>query len=224
MPQEQRPRTLLSVDDHELVRLGLRQVIAQHFGERFELAEAHSLEQALRFLEHRAHEVLLVLLDLNLGDARGLAGLKLLRQRHPALPIVVVSGTHDPRVREEALAHGAWGYVGKADGHGGPDGLLEAIERTAARLSAGRSPAPGRGAAPRAGAAGAAPSHARELPPGIRLSGRQIQVLELILGGLDNQAIATETGLALGSVKNCVSTVFLAFNVRSRAELIRLFA
>ncbi len=71
---------------------------------------------------------------------------------------------------------------------------------------------------------GDALARSKRLRPGIRLTDRQVQVLELILGGLDNQAIATETGLALGSVKNCVSTVFLAFNVRSRAELIGLFA
>lgn len=59
---------------------------------------------------------------------------------------------------------------------------------------------------------------------GVALSKRQIQVLELILAGHDNRQIAHETGLALGSVKNCVSSIFLVFNVRSRAELVGLFA
>ena len=49
-------------------------------------------------------------------------------------------------------------------------------------------------------------------------------MLELILAGHDNEAIARETGLVLGSVKNCVSSIFLVFNVRSRGELIRLFS
>ena len=46
---------------------------------------------------------LLILLDLNLGDTRGLAGLQLLRKLYPGLPVFVVSGTHDPRVREGIL-------------------------------------------------------------------------------------------------------------------------
>lgn len=215
MPELRLRRTILSVDDHELVRVGLRQVIGQHFGERFHVAEAHSLEQALRYLEESTDEVFLMLLDLNLGDTRGLAGLRLLSQRHPRLPIAVVSGSNDARVRDEARAHGAVGYFCKTGDTDDLKGLLDAIERAAT------------GAHGATGEARATPGDAlarsRGLRPGIRLSDRQVQVLELILGGLDNQAIATETGLALGSVKNCVSTVFLAFNVRSRAELLGLF-
>jgi DNA-binding NarL/FixJ family response regulator len=205
MPDTDRRPTVLAVDDHELVRVGLRQVIVQHFGDRFHVADAPSLEQALVFLKQRAEDVFLLLLDLNLGDTRGLAGLRLLRQQYPQLPIAVVSGSHDPRVREEALAHGALGYFSKTGDSGDLAALLEAIERA----SAGEQGAPPRRAA---------------LPPGVRLTSRQVQVLELVLGGLDNRAIALETGLALGSVKNCVSALFLDFNVRSRAELIRLFA
>ncbi len=210
MSENQRCKTILAVDDHELVRMGLRQLIVQHFADRFHVADAHSLEQALLFLKQRAEEVFLLLLDLNLGDTRGLTGLKLLRQRYPQLPIVVVSGTHDPRVREEALAHGAWGYFCKTGDTDGLKGMLAAIESAAT-------------ASHRPGKHGAA-ARSQNLRPGVRLTDRQVQVLELLLSGLDNQAIAAETGLVLGSVKNCVSTIFLVFNVRSRAELIGLFS
>jgi DNA-binding NarL/FixJ family response regulator len=210
MAEDQRRRTVLVVDDHELVRLGLRQVIVQHFADRFHVAEAPNLEQALRWMQQRAEDVLVLLLDLNLGDTRGLTGLKLLRQLHPSLPIVVVSGTHDPRVREEALAHGAWGYFCKTGDAGDLKGVVATIESARA---AGQGPRNG-----------AVPASGQGPGPGIGLTGRQVQILELLLSGLDNQAIAAETGLALGSVKNCVSTIFLVFNVRSRAELIRLFA
>jgi DNA-binding NarL/FixJ family response regulator len=209
MPDHQGLRTILTVDDHELVRLGLRQVIVQHFADRFQVAEAPSLEQALLFLGQGAGDVFLLLLDLNLGDTRGLAGLKLLKQRYPQLAIAVVSGTHDARVRDEALAHGALGYFCKTGDSEGLKGLLDTIERAAA----GPRPEPCD-----------ARARCQDLKPGVRLTDRQIQLLELLLSGLDNRAIAAETGLALGSVKNAVSTIFLTFNVRSRAELIGLFA
>lgn len=220
MSDTRQRRTILSIDDHELVRVGLRQVIVQHFGDRFDVADAHSLEQALLFLKHGADDVFLLLLDLNLGDTRGLTGLRLLRQRYPALPIVVVSGTHDALVREEALAHGAWAYFSKTGDAADLDGLLDTIGAAAtsplvAHDDSGATLDPGQTDAL---------ARYRRLKPDVRLTGRQIQVLELILSGFDNQAIARETGLALGSVKNCVSTVFLTFNVRSRAELIGLFS
>lgn len=206
MSEQQQPRTLLVVDDHELVRVGLRQVIVQRFADRFPVEEAHSLAQALSFLERRADEVFLLLLDLNLGDARGLSGLKLLGRLYPRLRVAIVSGTHDARVREEALAHGALGYFCKTGDTRDLSGLLDTIERAAAPGAAGPGAARGAGL------------------PSVPLNNRQIQVLELLLSGLDNRAIAAETGLALGSVKNCVSAIFLSFNVRSRAELIGRFS
>lgn len=210
MSDEQQLKTILIVDDHELVRMGLRQVIVQHFAARFNVADAKSLEQALLYLKPHADEVFLLLLDLNLGDTRGLAGLQLLKQRYPDLPIAVVSGTPDARVREEALAQGALGYFCKVGEAGDLKNLLDTIESAhgSNHLKARHDTL----------------VRSRNLKPGIRLTSRQVQVLELVLSGLDNQAIAGETGLALGSVKNCVSTIFLDFNVRSRAELIRLFS
>lgn len=217
MLERQRPRTILAVDDHELVRMGLRQVIGRQFADRFQVAEAPTLEQALQYLKQDARHVFLLLLDLNLGDTRGLAGLQLLRQLYPRLPILVVSGTNDARVREEALAQGALGYFCKTGDTDDLTGLLDAIEKVATAEGEAAMPTPH---PPDTGAL----ARSRRLRPGIRLTSRQIQILELLLGGLDNQAIARETGLALGSVKNCVSTIFLDFNVRSRAELIRLFS
>lgn len=205
------PRTtILAVDDHELVRLGLRSVLAARFG-RLQVAEAGTLEEALSFLMTREAEVLVVLLDLNLGDTRGLAGLRLLRERWPRLPVVVVSGTRDERVREEAMLLGARAYVSKGSGDAGLPALVEAVERIARDAESAADGTPAAALRPLA------------QPGAARLGKRQVQVLELLLAGHDNHAIARETGLALGSVKNCVSAIFLTFNVRSRGELLSLF-
>lgn len=200
-----RPRHLLVVDDHELVRIGLRTAIRGRFGAHFEVTEAATLEEALSFLNTHAADTALLLLDLQLQDTRGLSGLRLVRRSFPALPVVIVSGSDDARIRQEALSHGAVAYVAKGAAAGGVPALLETIAECAA------------------GALPAVPMLAGRAE-GVRLTDRQLQVLELVLAGHDNHAIATETGLVLGSVKNCVSSVFLAFNVRSRAELIALFA
>lgn len=210
-------RTILAIDDHELVRVGLRSVLLQHFGDRYRVEEAQSLEEALVCLKARSEEVFLILLDLHLGDTRGLAGLALLRQRYPDLPVIVVSGLQDEKVREKAAMMGASAFVNKSGDAGGLAGLLEAVEA----LAQGRAPGAAAGAAQAEAAAGGVDASRLS---GVALSKRQIQVLELILAGHDNSQIAEETGLALGSVKNCVSSIFLVFNVRSRAELVGLFA
>lgn len=202
-------RHILVVEDHELVRIGLRTAIAGRFGDRFAIAEKATLEDALAFLNVHADDTALLLLDLQLDDTRGLTGLRLVRRCYPALPVVIVSGSDDPRIRQEAASHGAAGYVTKGGAGGGVPQLLATIDAVAA------------GNSPRQYGPGAREA-ARTVQA--RLSDRQLQVLELVLAGHDNRAIATETGLVLGTVKNCVSSVFLAFNVRSRAELIALFA
>jgi DNA-binding NarL/FixJ family response regulator len=217
-------RTILTIEDHELVRMGLRTLIDRHFQETFKVEDAQNLEQALLYLKEHAHEVLLILLDLHLSDTRGLVGLQLLKRSYPHLPIVVVSGMQDPRVREEALGHGAIAYFCKTGNEGGTNGFLEIIEKVSSgclgqleQTSQNRT-----GCQPNLSGFGneKVAVHSTDM----KLSGRQVQVLELILSGQDNQAIAHETGLTLGSVKNCVSSIFLTFNVRSRAELIGLFA
>lgn len=202
---------LLVVDDHALVRLGVRTLVAQQFPGRYEVDEAGTLEQGLACLRAAVGRIVLVLLDLQLPDAKGFAGLRILRRDHPGLPVVVLSGAQDARVREEALRLGARGYICKSADAGNMDAWVEVLRQQA--MAAGASPPPPATAAPRA---------ARTVQ-GMALSPRQVQVLELLLAGLDNQAIAEETGLTLGTVKNCVSSVFLGFNVRSRAELLGLF-
>lgn len=204
------PGTILIVDDHALVRAGLRSVIGQRFGDRYPLAEAASLAEALAYLDGHAAHVRVLLLDLHLPDVRGLAGLQLLRRRHPQLPVIVVSGLQDARIQEEAVLHGAAAYVCKTGEEAGLGALLERVEALA-----GNAPPP-------QGAVGA--RRATDVAGAARLTQRQVQVLELLLAARDNQAIAHETGLALGSVKNIVSSIFLVFNVRSRAELIGLFS
>lgn len=194
-----------------LVRAGLRSVIEQHFGDRHPLAEAATLAQALAYLDSNAANVFVLLLDLHLPDVRGLAGLQLVRQRHPQVPVIVVSGLQDARIQQEAALHGADAYVCKTGEQGGLSALLARLDALA-RAGPDRLTAPVRERR-RSGVAG----------PG-RLTRRQVHVLELLLAGRDNQAIAHETGLTLGSVKNIVSSIFLVFNVRSRAQLIGLFS
>ncbi|GHC90069.1 DNA-binding response regulator [Pseudorhodoferax aquiterrae] len=204
-------RRLLVIDDHALVRMGVRTLVMQQFADVYAVDEAGTLEQGLALLAQAQGRIVLVLLDLQLPDAKGFAGLRILRRDHPGVPVVVLSGAQDLRIREEALRLGAGAYISKSADAGAMDAWVEVLRQHAD----GPSPPPPPSAAPGAAALRTA--------QGLGLSPRQVQVLELLLAGMDNQAIAAETGLTLGTVKNCVSSVFLGFNVRSRAELLGMF-
>ncbi|MCJ1962049.1 response regulator transcription factor [Novosphingobium mangrovi (ex Hu et al. 2023)] len=106
------PDKVLIVDDHSLVRDGLRSIFDDAFP-TCEILEADSLQSALEALD-TADDVDLVLLDLNIPDVSHLSGLEALRDRFPATPVVMVSGVTDRNVVRDALAAGAAGFVPKS--------------------------------------------------------------------------------------------------------------
>lgn len=106
------PDRVLIVDDHSLVRDGLRSIFDDAFPD-CAILEADSLESALRVLDEEG-DVDLVLLDLNIPDVSHLSGLQSLRDRFPATPVVMVSGVTDRNVVRDALAAGAAGFVPKS--------------------------------------------------------------------------------------------------------------
>ena len=151
----------------------------------------------------------LVLLDLNLPDAKGLQGLRTLRDECPNIPFAMLTGTQDELVIRQAQAMGAVGYLLKS---WTPERLKEALrallQAPADATLAQRFPRL------------AGTSHYDRVA---ELGPRHLQVLELILEGLSNQEIATATGLSLGTVKNYVSVILLALDVDSRSHLMSLF-
>ena len=208
-------RKVLLVDDHELVRVGVKTTYGELLGLAIEWVEASTLADAID-LYARHGDIDVVLLDLNLADCKGLQGLRMFRQAHPDARVAVFSGTQDEFVIRQARALGAVAYLGK--------GALTAETRET--LNALLAPT---------GMAGAArPSvHAQALFPRLtrtaiydrvaELGPRHLEILELVLSGCTNQEISQSTHLSLGTVKNYVSSLLLALDVRSRSHLISLF-
>lgn len=112
MGENASPDRVLIVDDHSLVRDGLRSIFDDAFPS-CAILEADSLEGALRTLAEEG-DVDLVLLDLNIPDVSHLSGLEALRDRFPATPVVMVSGVTDRKTVRDALAAGAAGFVPKS--------------------------------------------------------------------------------------------------------------
>ena len=105
---------LLIVDDHTIVRHGLRQVI----GETADIkvaAEAGSSAEAIRLLRENAYDV--VLLDIFLPDQNGIETLKQIKRDKPALPVIMLSLNAVDEFGVRALKAGASGYVTKQSAH-----------------------------------------------------------------------------------------------------------
>jgi NarL family two-component system response regulator LiaR len=203
---------VLLVEDHDLVRLGVKALFNVPECESVEWLDARTLGDALRLYgEHP--DISVVLLDLNLADCKGLHGLSQLLAKHRDARVLILSSTQDEFVVRQAKAMGAAGYLHK----GGPpeamlSTLLSFIDPNAnagngAKLQSQFPKFPNASSYDRVAELGA----------------RHLEILELVLSGCTNQEISTSTTLSLGTVKNYVSTILLALDVKSRSHLISLF-
>ncbi|MEY4980628.1 MAG: hypothetical protein RLZZ352_2898 [Pseudomonadota bacterium] len=194
--------SILVVDDHHLLRLGMRSTLDALGLDHTPMLEADNLKDALRLYQQHQHDTGLVVLDLNLPDSKGLSGLQAFRHQFPAAHIVVLSGSVDPAIAQEAQELGAAGFFPKS----GDLGKLNTLLLRAAQ------PQPVK-----------ASIQARNARENLRLSERELEILEQVLQGKTNQEIVDCTGLRLGTVKNYISGLFVVFNVSSRSKLISLF-
>lgn len=208
-------RAILVVDDHELVRMGVRALVeARCAGPDANVAiyEAANLADALSIYERAQNTIDLVLLDIALPDTQGLSGLTAFRARFPAARVVVLSGTGGTSlaqggVVQAALALGATAFVPKSGD------LREVVNFIRGWGLCGDAPA-GHARSPDSTASAPTGRLAQALTP------RQVQVLQWMLEGKANKEIAQLACLSEGTVKNYVSTILLQFGMRSRAQLI----
>jgi DNA-binding NarL/FixJ family response regulator len=195
---------VLIVDDHELVRLGLRALLQARFAPthtQLQVFEVRSLTSALEVYALNRDDIALVFLDLNLPDSDGLPGLAHFLRRFPKARVAVLSGMSDPTTVERAISLGADAFLRKS---ADLDDVIAYLES--------------RDVFPTQPAAGA--SSRAEAMPMAGLTHRQVQILGLVLQGKSNREIAEATCLVEGTVKNHVSTILLHFGARSRSQLI----
>src|ERR1700733_484468 len=205
-------RKVLLVDDHDLVRFGTSLLLESLADVQCQITPCRSLDEA-RTACRDSGPFDLVLLDLNLPDAKGLQGLRTLMDEYPKSPLAMLTGTQDEFVVRQAQAMGAIGYLLKS---WTPERLKEALKSLLRPLPSGPSAAAIAQRFPKL----AGTSHYDRVA---ELGPRHLQIMELILEGLSNQEISKSTELSLGTVKNYVSAILLALDVDSRSHLISLF-
>ena len=193
---------VLVVDDHPLVRAGLRGLI-DSVADLTVIGEAGTGAEAVE----RASEVEadVVLMDLSMPGMDGIEATRLLLRHHPHSHVVVLTSFHDRARVVDALEAGAVGYLLKDSD---PSDVLSAI-RSSARGEAPLDPRVARSLLPVARDAGGV----RDL-----LSVREEQVLRLVMRGLPNKQIAQELGIAERTVKVHLGHVFRSLDVADRTS------
>ena len=206
---------ILLSDDHGLIREAVRSVL-QELVPDASVLEASDGRGTVERIEQNP-DIDLVLLDLNLPDRDGLALLGELRTRHPAMSVVVLSAFQDQPTIRQVLRLGALGFIPKNTDR---DVMINALRL----VLAGGIYIPREALdQPAAGAASNGKAQAdlrRRLPPGLALTGRQIEVLTLVMEGKSNKAISRQLDVAEHTVKNHVTAIFRALNVTNRTEAV----
>jgi two-component system, NarL family, invasion response regulator UvrY len=113
---------VLLVDDHEIVRKGLRAILDDRFA-GIEVAEAGSGDQALAALTQPFDAVIL---DLSMPGRSGIDLLAEIKHRYPKLPVLIMSLHSEEQFAVRALRAGASGYLTKS---AAPEQLISAFER-----------------------------------------------------------------------------------------------
>jgi DNA-binding NarL/FixJ family response regulator len=192
---------VLVVDDHALMRTGLRGVIAAA-GDMRVVGMAADGVQALEAMATTPPDV--VLMDLSMPVMDGVATTRRITEEYPDVAVLVLSSYSDQQRVLEALDAGAIGYVLKDTD---PADLVAAI-RSAAQ---GHSPLDPRVAA--------TILHTRRTAaPATELTEREQEVLALVGRGLANKQIARALGIREGTVKAHLTNVFQRIGVRDRTS------
>lgn len=195
---------IMIVDDHEVVRLGLSNLLARQPGWQV-VAEAGAVAEAVR-LAHE-HEPDVVVMDIRLSDGSGVEACREIVKAHPQTKVIMLTSFAEDDLLFNAISAGAAGYVLKQVGN---TDLLRTIE-TVARGEALLDPSlTGRVLA--------------KLRESIRveafadLSEQELKVLALIAQGKTNKEIATSLYLGEGTVRNYVSNILGKLGLSNRAE------
>lgn len=211
---------ILVVDDHPLIREAMHHVLGG-LNQAMVVLEAADCECALGLADEHA-DLDLILLDLGLPGKGGMDALVVLREQHPAVPVVVLSATNDRDTVVEALDRGAMGFIPKSSPNEVMLGALRLVFSGGVYLPP-EVFIPDRSAAVPGVVAMAAGTAADMTPMAVAdlgITERQLQVLSLMVQGKPNKLICRELGLAESTVKIHVTALLKALNVSNRTQAV----
>lgn len=199
--EPQAPIRVMLVDDHTVVRQGLRMVLGLESD--FEVvAEAANGREAVERIAASRPQV--VLMDLLMPVMSGVEAIRIIKAEHPEIEVVALTSVLEDRLVIDAVEAGAAAYLLKETG---PEALFDAI------LAASR------------GEVRFDPKVQKRLVREVRtpdmreaLTARETDTLRLVAKGYTNRSIADELGVAEVTVKSHVSSILSKLNLQSRTQ------
>jgi two-component system, NarL family, invasion response regulator UvrY len=195
---------ILLIDDHPIVRLGVRRILMEHFNPVF-IGEAGDAESGAAQALGEPWDV--VVLDITMPGAVGLDVLKHIREQRPDLPILVLSIHPANQFARRALSAGASGYLTKDSATSELVGAIEDVRRGRRYVSDAVKATMGSGA--------------RAIATHETLSDREYQALRMLGSGRTVSEISEELGLSVKTVSTYRARVLQKLGMRTNAELMR---
>ena len=199
------PNVLL-IDDHAVVRKGLKAILEEEFDETV-VVEADTGKDGLRILRESVPDA--VVLDINLPDINGLEVLKRIRSRWPGLPVLVLSIYGEDQYGERMIRAGGTGYLSKSSA---PEYLVAAMKKMFSgqkyispelevRLARDPGNFPGDSSVE-------------------SLSDREYQVFRMLVAGKTVTEIAEELYLSVKTISTHRHHILAKLNMRNNADLV----
>ena len=197
------------VDDHAVVRAGLRSLIQSDPSLNI-IAEASSGIEALSIFDKKKPDV--VILDLSMPDIDGIKVTKELCGKNPDTRILILTVHEDEAMLREVMRSGAAGYILK---HAAEKELIEAIKKIhTGEIFVDQKMLPsliGQKLGPLSGIKNLVES----------LTPREVDVLKLIVNGYTNRQIGEELNISVRTVEGHRANIYGKLNLHSRVELVR---
>ena len=197
---------ILLIDDHPIVRLGVRRILTEHYNPVF-IGEAGDADSGVTQALTEQWDA--VVLDITMPGAVGLDVLKHIHDQRPALPVLVLSIHPANQFARRALNAGASGYLTKDSATSELVGAIEDVRR-------GRQYVSDAVKATMTGTSGRATIATHEM-----LSDREYQALRMLGSGRTVSEISEELGLSVKTVSTYRARVLQKLGMRTNAELMR---
>jgi len=196
---------VIIVDDHPVVRRGLKQIIAAE-QEMQVVGEAENAREAIRVIRRTACDA--VVLDITLPDGSGLDVLSRLKSERPTLPVLIMSIHKEEQYALRVLKAGASGYLMK-------DSIPEELIKAIRKIASG-----GKYISPSLAERLASELNSSGTPLHEKLSDREFQIMRLIASGKSLKEIGTDLCISDKTVSSYRARILEKMDIKTNAELV----